>query len=397
MDAINTLASLAQCLERHPLWAVCLVLAIWAFGFWNRQPARDEAKDNTKAPSSTGYPPIEPLPDFDWTSTEPLSFRPFKPKYHLTMALSNLDPSTLIPMDKTYKDRLALRASLLRQYPDVVIGVNPVADERTASAVRELYTFLVGTYIPTRYPTMFRLTHNHPNDSSGSSSSLVLENLAIPGHSHPLHPSPVSPSSARTDLERLSTLIDEDLLILLPDSSDKTPDGHPRYVLQAYATFFPAGFDTRTKLGRRLADIHAPVPGYADKLERSMDRFFARVEVGRFVQRVNWSVTTEAGLFAAFGGVHGDKTQERIAEGELDVEQTVLRCERQTLHRLPRTGALVFGFHTYTYPIQSIKDEGLGEELAAAIDGLKEGNVPQMHWYKRGAVWGDAVKHFLRS
>jgi hypothetical protein len=57
----------------------------------------------------------------------------------------------------------------------------------------------------------------------------------------------------------------------------------------------------------------------------------------------------------------------------------------------------VFGFHTYTYPIQAIKDEGLGEELAAAIDGLKEGNVPEMHWYKRGAVWGDAVKHFLRN
>ena len=57
----------------------------------------------------------------------------------------------------------------------------------------------------------------------------------------------------------------------------------------------------------------------------------------------------------------------------------------------------MFAFHTYTYPIKEIKDEGLGEELAKAIDGLKEGSVPQMHAYKRGTVWGEAVKEYLRS
>ena len=49
------------------------------------------------------------------------------------------------------------------------------------------------------------------------------------------------------------------------------------------------------------------------------------------------------------------------------------------------------------YPISDIKKEGIGEELARAIDGLKEGNVPEMMFYKRGVVWGDAVKRFLRS
>jgi len=32
-----------------------------------------------------GYPPIESLPDFDWSQTEPIKLRPFKPKYNLTM------------------------------------------------------------------------------------------------------------------------------------------------------------------------------------------------------------------------------------------------------------------------------------------------------------------------
>lgn len=77
--------------------------------------------------------------------------------------------------------------------------------------------------------------------------------------------------------------------------------------------------------------------------------------------------------------------------------QTFVRCERQTLHRLPESKALVFAFKTYLYPIKDIKDEGLGEELAQAIDGLKDGNVPAMHFYKRGAMWGKAVKKYLRS
>jgi hypothetical protein len=59
--------------------------------------------------------------------------------------------------------------------------------------------------------------------------------------------------------------------------------------------------------------------------------------------------------------------------------------------------AIVFTVHTYTYPIRQIKDEGLGEELAIAADGLQKGNVPGMHYYKKGDVWGEALKDFLRS
>lgn len=36
----------------------------------------------------TDYFEIIPLPDFDWRTTEPLKFRQFKDKYHLTMGKS---------------------------------------------------------------------------------------------------------------------------------------------------------------------------------------------------------------------------------------------------------------------------------------------------------------------
>jgi hypothetical protein len=49
------------------------------------------------------------------------------------------------------------------------------------------------------------------------------------------------------------------------------------------------------------------------------------------------------------------------------------------------------------YPMTEVKEEGMGEELAMAIDGLREGSVPEMMFYKRGVVWGETVKEFLRS
>lgn len=71
--------------------------------------------------------------------------------------------------------------------------------------------------------------------------------------------------------------------------------------------------------------------------------------------------------------------------------------ERQLLHRLPQTRALLFSFKTLLYTLPEIKAEGLGESLAQAIDGLKEGSAPGFHLYKRAAVWGDSVRIYLRE
>jgi hypothetical protein len=151
----------------------------------------------------------------------------------------------------------------------------------------------------------------------------------------------------------------------------------------------------RKKINLTLANIHTPVPGYATKLEKSMDRIFATLPVGKIVKRVNWGITTNTDLFAP-GGDHiyeGEDTKEE----KTDLEKTVLRCERQTLRRLPKRKALVFAFKTFQHPIRQIKEERNGGLLARAIKGLSEGSVPRMAYYKRGVVWGETVKNFLRS
>mgnify|MGYP004710474113 CR=1 FL=1 len=59
----------------------------------------------------------------------------------------------------------------------------------------------------------------------------------------------------------------------------------------------------------------------------------------------------------------------------------------------PVLGTIVRSERTYLTPLKQIKAEGLGFELAEAIDGLPE----DLAWYKRRAAWGAATKMYLRG
>jgi hypothetical protein len=163
-------------------------------------------------------------------------------------------------MDKTYLSRITLRKEIMRSHAATVLQAHP----ESIPAVNELYTFLFSTYLPQRFPRIFIL------------SSTSLYNTAT-GSSIPLTPS----SNPIETLSRIGENVDDEFLLLL-----KAEDGDG-YVLKAFVTCFPNGFDTERKLGLRLREIHGPVPGYKEKLEKSMDRFFERLEVGRVVSRAN--------------------------------------------------------------------------------------------------------------
>ena len=286
-------------------------------------------------------------------------------------------------MDKTYHERIQIRRDLIKNEHHEVIGSTGKADE----AVFELYTWMTTTYLPKRFPTMFTTT------ASGLLNHTTKEIL------------PPTPSSATQALEILGSHIDDEFLILLP--SDKKED-EGKYRLEAFVTCFPSGFRTRSKLGLLLADIHGPVPHYAQKLERSMDRFFGSLPCFKIVKRWNWTISTTDDLFCVSGN---HATAEELAElannsieknksnakEHIDLRTTFLRSERQTLHRLPKSQAVVFAFKTYQYPIAELRDEGSGEALCEAIDGMGKGSAPGMVVYKRQVVWGEKIKSFLRG
>ncbi|KAM5360210.1 hypothetical protein ACJZ2D_013920 [Fusarium nematophilum] len=317
----------------------CLLLLANAFRHRQTKQARIPTPstptllEKGEKPSAVSEP-LQPLEGFDWTAQQPQKFRPFKSIYHITMAIQSDTASQLITVDRDYLDRIDLRKSLIQSQGATVHGCIGAG----ADAVGELYTYLLADYLPTRYPTMFTL----------SADKTMFENR-VTGDSHPTTPTDIS-----TALRIMGTTVEEDLFILKP-----TPEGHQ---CVAFMCCFPSGWSPASKLGKHMGQIHTNVPGY-DKIGPSMERFFTKLEVGKSVKRTN----------------------------------THLRIELQTLSRLPKTHSVLFSFKTYLYPLQEIKDEGLGEEFAAAIEGLQKGNAPGMWKYKGAIRWGKSVCEYLRS
>jgi hypothetical protein len=150
----------------------------------------------------------------------------------------------------------------MQEHQSTVLQAQPIIQP----AINELYTYLTSIYLPQRFPTLFQL----------SPEGQQLHNLAT-SCTLPLEP----PADPIQTLSLLGANLEDDFLFLLP------ADDGDGYVLRGFVTCFPSGFDTREKLGLKLREIHKPVPGYKEKLELSMDRFFDRLEVGRLVRRVN--------------------------------------------------------------------------------------------------------------
>ena len=165
-------------------------------------------------------------------------------------------------MDHNYLSRILLRKQIIKDHHDIAIQASPAIKP----AVSELYSWLVTTYLPTRFPKLYTLS------DSGLLNHATSQTL-------PIQP---SPDPVKT-FELLGENLDDDFLILLPSEDG---DG---YRLQGYVTCFPAGFNTKEKFGLKLRDIHKPVPGYKEKLELSMDRTFDRLEDGKVVKRSNAS------------------------------------------------------------------------------------------------------------
>lgn len=326
------------------------------------------------------------------------------------MALQACELSDLVAVDKTYLNRIKDRRDLIATRYEDVIGCNSIAKD----AVDELYTWIFSTYLPKRFPTMFALVRAEKGPSRYLLNRVTNEHIEL-----------TPPSDPVDSLKTLGRHIDNEFLLLLPTASPNSPitphkilptqTPEEPYHLHAFTLCYPSGFDTVQKLGLPLAAIHAPVPGYESKIAKSMDRFFASIPFGKIVKRANWSVQLDSNLFHrdsnhislspsdnTMAPATYSATPSELAEWEEEAENVEvggcrLRCERQTLHRLEETGALVFAFKTYLYGLEDIRREGGGEEMARAVEGLWEGIVSGMAVYKRGVVWGKKVVEFLRA
>ncbi len=154
------------------------------------------------------------------------------------------------------------------------------------------------------------------------------------------------------------------LLIRLPDEE--------QYRLIGAAVAWPSDWTPADKVGLSLRAVHESIDGYSDQLARGVDHLMASLKPGVIFGRANWFI-------AATNAKHwvADPPDEAFAQVTADNagETLFVRSERQTLRRLPDTGAIVFTIGIYIAPLGELSWENqqrLATTMTALIDGEGE-------------------------
>ena len=251
--------------------------------------------------------------------------------FRLTMGLTPLQAEAWLQFDQNFGRDLAAKRRLLETRRDEVFLTLPAAD----SPARELL-LLFAIHLPQHHPELFsRAGDQILNATTGESW-----NITAP----PRHP-----------LDIAGRLVSEDLCLLQADGN--------HHILVGASLCAPARWRLAEKLGRPLAAIHEPVPGYGEALGEKVEHFFAALKPNRLVCRFNWGITDDPEPFQPTApAAHVAVTPE--SAGRL----LWLRIERQTLRRLAETGAVVFTIRTYITRLDAaIRTTADARDLAGAI------------------------------
>lgn len=255
---------------------------------------------------------------------DPLPYAPFDGRpLRMSLGLRRLDLAQWLQVDDDYAADLARKRDLLATRHHEVVAVLPAG----GPGAQETLELVVG-WLATHHPEL--VTDTSPN----------------------LHP-----------VDAAGRLLQEDLCVLTRDEQ--------AWRLSAASVCFPSRWRLADKIGATVAQIHEPVPGYesiSDVVDRSLDR----LDVSRPLWRLNWSLLDDPELFqpGPASGAVGLPTS---------LDDVTVRVERQTLRRLPRTGAVLFTIRTYRAALCAVVDE---PGVAAALASTLRQCPPELAAYK---------------
>lgn len=272
------------------------------------------------------------------------------------------NPDYWIELTRDYHTTMAARRTLLATHPSKILFQTP--SPACALAARELLETSL-QFLCARYPQHFALT-----DANTRFHNRLLRTTTDLRTADPLH--------------AIFAHIPEDYALMLRSEDDG------RYYLRAAAVCSSVGWHVAQHRDASLAGIHGEVPGVGHggavgggrggRMAVSMDRWFARLGTDAPVSRCSWSLEDWEVMFASgegdgLPGVRGkewERSRFRGREGELKVRDIRLRCDVQTLRRLPVSGAVVFNFKAVFTPLEELRDEPFVPALLGKV--LKEGN-----------------------
>ncbi len=266
----------------------------------------------------------------DWL--DELALEPGPP--FLSMGVHTLDLDRWLIVDDARATDLALKRALLDERHDEVFAALPGFDDAAVEVLALVEAWLASHDIPSAVDSSL-----HPLDAAGR-------------------------------------LVQEDLVVL---------DG-PDHRVVAASLCFPSYWRLHDKLGRPLTEVHGPVAHYADELATKVDRFMGRLTPERPVWRRNWSVHDDPSYFLP------SPTPPQQVDGRDAAWRLWLRSERQTLRRLPASGAILFTIRTQQVMLSAL---ALRPDVARRLAAVVRGWSPDLAAYKGRHAEGEGLLTWL--
>lgn len=195
----------------------------------------------------SGVPLPEPYKEFNLATAQPRPYRPFRWAYHQTMSLTKMETEWWLELENTYESRIAQRKSLYAQHGEAVLQWLPGSE----LACKELMEMALQFYCA-RFPQYFSLYPSPTDASKTIFDNKILNTTQVVQEKHPL-------------LVLLDN-VPEDFAITIRNPHT----GY--YHFRAGMICSALGWNTGTKIGKQLHEIHAPIPDYKEKMQFSMDR-----------------------------------------------------------------------------------------------------------------------------
>ncbi|AJY44580.1 heme-dependent oxidative N-demethylase family protein [Martelella endophytica] len=260
--------------------------------------------------------------------------RAYKP---FSIGLSQLAPDNWLEPDDELGRYLDEKRSLLAERRDEIFR----AEEDSLKAQREALSMLVA-HLAERHGNLYR--------RDGNLMQVAHRSVAL--------------DAAEPPLLTAGLIVQDDLAILI-----KHDDA---WHLAAGFIAFPSSWSLADKAGKPMDTVHADVPGFQAGTRNAalVTRIFDNLKPGLPAERFNWSFKGSAAL-AMPVSKHLPEDPFRPVR---PIADNVLRVERQTLTRLPETGAILFTIRIYADPLAAIlrhpEHVTIAHEMIRQLDGL---------------------------
>lgn len=323
-------------------------------------PNKDR-KPGVWTPEDFKMPVPPPFPNWDVNKTRPLPYRAFKHKYNITMGIRNMEWDSWLEFDNEWMKFHQEKVKRVEEWGTDLYGAEP---EARAAVLELLDEFWV--YLPSRYPSLFRqLEKGIENLLTGE--IFIFKNCRD--------------DEISEDPMLMAAKMTQDDLALMIEGKDGV------YYLKAGAIILPGFWRFRDKYGMPLNEIHTSgdVPKYQEKLQSGMTKFFTRLTCDKPVVRNNYFIQLDDSL--AWSVAIGDEKTENVgwytAENAVTPEQLYFRSERQSLRRLPKTGAVAFTIRTYFCPVTELCSEPyIPQRLLNAVESWSD-DVREYRGYEK--------------